>query len=263
MEFRTFRFTGPSGFEYEIREQNGADEDILSNLSDMKTLMNLTKFIAAIVIRTTATPNGKLTVDDALNLPVNDRYAIIFNSRIFSLGEEVEFEYDWGKENGGKITYGQDLHEFLFDYGTHTLEEKGREPQYDGYVESFTEDWKQLDNYDNNASKTMNAHLHVLEAYTLLYQCWKDDGLRKRLKFCAELFMDRIYDSSRRHFNLFFDNAWNSLVEMDSYGHDVEAGWLLCEAARVLEDRQLMDRANRLALDVTDACLVEGLSDKG
>lgn len=145
----------------------------------------------------------------------------------------------------------------------HTLEEKGREPQYDGYVESFTEDWKQLDNYDNNASKTMNAHLHVLEAYTLLYQCWKDDGLRKRLKFCAELFMDRIYDSSRRHFNLFFDNAWNSLVEMDSYGHDVEAGWLLCEAARVLEDRQLMDRANRLALDVTDACLVEGLSDKG
>ena len=145
----------------------------------------------------------------------------------------------------------------------HTLEEKGREPQYDGYVESFTEDWKQLDNYDNNAPKTMNAHLHVLEAYTLLYQCWKDDGLRKRLEFCTELFMDRIYDSSKRHFNLFFDNAWNSLVEMDSYGHDVEAGWLLCEAARVLEDRQLMDRANRLALDVTDACLAEGLSDKG
>ena len=88
-----------------------------------------TKFIAAIVIRTTATPNGKLTVDDALNLPVNDRYAIIFNSRIFSLGEEVEFEYDWGKENGGKITYGQDLHEFLFDYGTTpTVEDLNQKP---------------------------------------------------------------------------------------------------------------------------------------
>lgn len=55
----------------------------------------------------------------------------------------------------------------------HTLEEKGREPQYDGYVESFTEDWKQLDNYDNNASKTMNAHLHVLEAYTLYINAGK------------------------------------------------------------------------------------------
>lgn len=55
----------------------------------------------------------------------------------------------------------------------HTLEEKGREPQYDGYVESFTEDWKQLDNYDNNAPKTMNAHLHVLEAYTLYINAGK------------------------------------------------------------------------------------------
>lgn len=124
MEFRTFEFTGPSGYLYEIREQNGADEDILSNMSDMKTLMNLTKFIAAIVIRTNATLTGRLTVEDALNLPVNDRYAIIFNSRIFSLGDEVEFEYDWGSENGGKVTYGQDLHEFLFDYGTVPTEEE-------------------------------------------------------------------------------------------------------------------------------------------
>ena len=46
----------------------------------------------------------------------------------------------------------------------HVLEEKGREPQYDGYVESFTENWEKLEQYDNNAPKTMNAHLHVLEA---------------------------------------------------------------------------------------------------
>lgn len=143
------------------------------------------------------------------------------------------------------------------------LEEKGREPLHDGYVESFTEDWKQQDKYDNNAPKTMNAHLHVLEAYTLLYQCWKDNELKERLEFCVDLFMNRIYDPSRKHFNLFFDNEWNSLVEMDSYGHDVEAGWLLCEAARTLEDQNLIKRTNQLALDVTGACLAEGMSDKG
>lgn len=145
----------------------------------------------------------------------------------------------------------------------HVLEEKGREPQYDGYVESFTENWEKLERYDNNAPKTMNAHLHVLEAYTLLYQCWKDNGLKKRLEFCVDLFMNRIYDPSRRHFNLFFDNEWNSLVEMDSYGHDVETGWLLCEAARTLENQDLIKRTNLLALDVTGACLAEGMSDKG
>lgn len=116
MEFRTHSFMAPSGYTYEIREQNGADEDILSNLSDMKTLMNLTKFISSIVVKTDFTSNGRLTIEDALNLPVNDRYCIIFNSRIFSLGEEVEFEYDWGKDRGGKMTYGQDLNEYLFDY---------------------------------------------------------------------------------------------------------------------------------------------------
>ena len=126
MEFRTFGFIGPSGYKYQIREQNGADEDILSNLSDMKTLMNLTKFIAAIVVTTDATPSGKLTIEDALNLPVNDRYCIIFNSRIFSLGDEVEFEYDWGKE-GGKVMYGQDLHEYLFDYSQVPSEEELKE----------------------------------------------------------------------------------------------------------------------------------------
>ncbi|WP_308759973.1 AGE family epimerase/isomerase, partial [uncultured Bacteroides sp.] len=143
------------------------------------------------------------------------------------------------------------------------LEEKGRDPLYDGYVESFTGNWEKLDQYDNNAPKTMNAHLHVLEAYTLLYQCWKDDGLKKRLEFCVDLFMNRIYDPLRKHFNLFFDNEWNSLVEMDSYGHDVEAGWLLCEAARTLENQDLIKQTNRLALDVTGACLAEGMSDKG
>ncbi len=144
-----------------------------------------------------------------------------------------------------------------------TLEEKGREPQYDGYVECFTQEWQPLENYDNNAPKTMNAHLHVLEAYTLLYQCWKDEGLKERLAFCVDLFLNRLYDASRRHFRLFFDNAWNSLVEMDSYGHDVEAGWLLCQAARQLDDPELTSRAKRTALEVTDACLSEGLDEKG
>ncbi len=144
-----------------------------------------------------------------------------------------------------------------------TLEEKGRDSLCDGYIEAFTADWKRLDNYDNNAPKTMNAHLHVLEAYTLLYQCWKDEGLRQRLDFCTRLFMERIYDPARKHFQLFFDDNWNSLVEMDSYGHDVEAGWLLCDAARTLGEPGLLKRAGRIALDVTDTCLAQGMAPEG
>ena len=113
METRTFEFTAPSGFNYTIREQNGEDEEILSNRADARNLMNITKFIASIVVSTNFTESGHLLVNDVLSLPLLDRYAILFQSRIFSLGETVTFEYDWGKNN--KVTYEQDLREFLFD----------------------------------------------------------------------------------------------------------------------------------------------------
>lgn len=114
---RTKLFIGPSGTTYEIREQNGEDEEILSNEADVKNLMNITKFIAGIVVNTTFTESGKLTIKDALNLPLLDRMAIIFQSRIFSLGDIINFEYDWSddKEKEDKVLYEQDLKEFLFD----------------------------------------------------------------------------------------------------------------------------------------------------
>ena len=120
---RKLEFTVPSGYKYVIREQNGADDDILSNPVEARTLRNISRFIAAIVVSTDYTQNGKLTVDDAHQLPVLDKYCIMFNSRMFSMGETVEFEHDWG-DGGGAILYAQDLKEFLFDYGVPPTEEE-------------------------------------------------------------------------------------------------------------------------------------------
>lgn len=110
------QFIAPSGYSYTIREQNGDDDDILSNPVTSKDLTNLSIFISSIVVSTDKTKNGKLTVEEAFDLPTNDRYAILFNSRIHSLGDSVEFTYDWGKADGGKVEYEQDLNEFLHDY---------------------------------------------------------------------------------------------------------------------------------------------------
>lgn len=116
-------FTAPSGYKFTIREQNGEDDDILSNPVTSKDLTNLSIFISAIVVNTNFTKSCRLTVEDAFNLPTNDRYAILINSRIHSLGDTVEFSYDWGKENGGKVEYEQDLNDFLFDYQFEPTEE--------------------------------------------------------------------------------------------------------------------------------------------
>jgi len=135
MTLRTLVFTAPSGRLFEIREQNGEDEEIITNPVDSKNLMNLTKYISAIVVKTNATKSGRLTIEDALKLPLLDRYCILFNSRIFSLGEEVEFTYKW--DNKDSVTYSQDLREFLFDYAVLPTEQEMEEkpnaiPYYPG-----------------------------------------------------------------------------------------------------------------------------------
>lgn len=122
-ETRTLEFVTPSGHNVVIREQNGADDDILSNPVEAANLTNLSRFIASIVVKANYCENGKLTVDQAHSLPVLDRYAILFNSRIFSIGEVLDFDFDW-KEKGGKASYEQDLREFLFDYSHDPTEEE-------------------------------------------------------------------------------------------------------------------------------------------
>lgn len=114
-ETRKMEFFVPSGHKVVIREQNGADDDILSNPAEAVNLMNLSRFIAGIIISSDYTSSGKITVEQAHELPVLDRYCILFKSRIFSLGNTIEFTYDWGT-NGGRVNYEQSLEEFLFDY---------------------------------------------------------------------------------------------------------------------------------------------------
>lgn len=111
----TMEFIAPSGYKYVIREENGADEEIISNQAAARDFMNVTNFIASIVVSTNATESGKLTPEEALELPLRDRYVILINSRIFSLGDKVPFSYIWP----GDVTpiyYEQDLKELVYDY---------------------------------------------------------------------------------------------------------------------------------------------------
>lgn len=144
-----------------------------------------------------------------------------------------------------------------------TLEAKGKDTVNGGYIESFTPDWQRLITYENNAPKTLNAHLHVMEAYAELYDVWPDESLRKNLEDVFHLITGVMYDSERHHFLQYFDYVWESQSSDDSYGHDVETGWLLCRAADVLGEKSLKETARKIALDVTRTCLQEGLSDKG
>lgn len=117
MELNTFTFTAPSGKQYTIREQNGQDEEILTNVGEANRFMNINNFLQGIIMNTSF-KEGKLSMQEVLDIPYLDRQCILIQSRIFSLGEIMEFTYKWPAPDGKtqEFEYEQDLNEFLFDY---------------------------------------------------------------------------------------------------------------------------------------------------
>lgn len=132
----------------------------------------------------------------------------------------------------------------------HSIEKHSFDSGKNGYLEAFTRDWQLIDDMrlsekDANEQKTMNTHLHILEAYTNLYRVWKDELLENQLKNLIELFLDKIIDPQTHHLRLFFDADWNNKSRAVSFGHDIEASWLLQEAAVVLGNSELSSRVQK------------------
>jgi mannobiose 2-epimerase len=148
------------------------------------------------------------------------------------------------------------------------IEEKSHERVYGGYLEACSRDWGALDDLrlsekDLNSPKSMNTHLHLMEAYTNLLRVWKDPKLAARQKALLEVTLDHIVDGATGHFRMFFDNQWRSLTDHISFGHDIEGSWLIFEAAEVLGDPELFARARRLAVEMAFAVYEQGLDRDG
>jgi mannobiose 2-epimerase len=141
------------------------------------------------------------------------------------------------------------------------IEEKAFDPGYKGYFEAYQRDWSIIDDQrlsdkDMNVEKTMNTHLHVLEAYSTLYDVWKDAELRNKIEHLIEVFLKHIVNNETGHFNMFMETDWKVVSGKLSYGHDVEGAWLLQEAAEKIDNPVILDKVKKIAIKMTDAALL-------
>src|SRR5208283_2656755 len=104
--------------------------------------------------------------------------------------------------------------------------------------------------------KSMNTHIHLLEAYTQLYEVWKDDTLRSRLQELLAIVRDNVCVDPGA-MNLYFTNEWRAFPDHDSYGHDVEAAYLMLEAEDVLGQGH-DPKTERMAKMLVDHALAYG-----
>src|SRR5574344_568353 len=131
------------------------------------------------------------------------------------------------------------------------------------YKEAQSLDWKPVSNTklsENGvlASRTMNTALHVLEAYTKFYEVHPFDALKEDLVSILRLFKDKIYNSSKDRLDVFFDSDYHSLIDMESYGHEIEASWLLTRACEVRGDEEMTSDIIPLATKLARVVYLRG-----
>jgi len=192
---------------------------------------------------------------DYLGQPINKRKQVYAQSfTIYALSEY----YIYSKNEEAK-QWAIELFEYIERYAKDTI--KG------GYLEAFNEDWStindmRLSDKDMNAAKTMNTHLHILEAYTTLLKIYDNAILRQSLKDLVEV-MNEKFLNKNNHYDLFFDEDWNLLSNSVSYGHDIESAWLVIEAAEVVGDKALLNTSKSIAIKVSDTFLKKGIDTDG
>jgi cellobiose epimerase len=148
-----------------------------------------------------------------------------------------------------------------------TIEQYSHDRIKGGYIEAFSREWGEaedlrLSDKDSNERKTMNTHLHIIEAYANLYTIWPDKFLKERIGRLLEVFDRHFINKENNHLNLFMNDDWEVQSTLISYGHDIEAAWLLQESAEIAGYKLYEERFKELAILLAEAA-IEGLDRDG
>lgn len=130
----------------------------------------------------------------------------------------------------------------------------------EGYLEAFTADWKpagndKLSENGVEAGRTMNTLLHILEGYTGLYEAGRDPEVRERLIWIMNTWAEKLYNPERRRQEVFFDLSYHTLIDLHSFGHDIETSWLADHTLDVLGNPALTEKIRPMLLSMADHTL--------
>ncbi|OXA75052.1 mannobiose 2-epimerase [Flavobacterium aquidurense] len=172
----------------------------------------------------------------------NQIYALAF--AIYGLSEYYAIS-----QNAVALTLAKNLYS--------QIQKHSYDPINKGYLEAFTREWEpiedlRLSDKDANEKKTMNTHLHIVEAYANLYKVWKDKNLQTVIIELLATIEAHFINTETGHLRLFFDENWIEKPDVISYGHDIEAAWLLLQCAQISEDKILIENYTKYAIQMAE-----------
>lgn len=191
-------------------------------------------------------------------------------------------KYDGNVEDSTKHTYNQAFAIYaLSSYYDAVKDEEALKLAYElynlietkcrdseGYLEAFTKEFEpesneKLSENGVEAIRTMNTLLHVFEAYTELYRVGHNEKVAEKLKFILDIFRDKIYNPKLGRLEVFFDAQYNSLIDLYSYGHDIETAWLIDRGLEILDDKDYMETIYPITRRLTAQVFEEAFDNQG
>ena len=168
--------------------------------------------------------------------------------QLYSQGFAIYGLSELARANGDKEALNEAVNLFK------VVEAKFSDTLYGGYTEALARDFSPLEDmslsaHDINADKTMNSHLHILEAFANLYRVWPDPSLKDAVERLLDITCKKVMGEDG-HLKLYFKNDWTVLPGAVSYGHDIETSWLMLECAEALDDESVVSRVKPYALSL-------------
>ncbi|MET0466819.1 MAG: AGE family epimerase/isomerase [Chitinophagaceae bacterium] len=146
------------------------------------------------------------------------------------------------------------------------IELHGFDAHYNGYTEARSREWGitpdlRLSEKEGNEARSANTHLHIVEAYATLFAVWPDEILKECIRNLLDIFRKKIISRDNDHLLLFFNEQWESRSSLISFGHDIEAAWLLPSCADAINDQVYIRLYQLITIPVIKAA-TEGLDRK-
>ena len=148
------------------------------------------------------------------------------------------------------------------------VEQHAIDREREGYLEAFTREWGAIEDLrlsekDLNYPKSQNTHLHILEAYTTLYLAHPSADVRAALKYNIQLFDKYMIDRDTHHLRMFMDLDWKDFSPGYTYGHDIEASWLIAKALESLGDKAYTEALTPTLIKIAQVTVNEAVGEQG
>ena len=270
----------PWWIEHDVDEEHGGFYGAVTN--DNAPVPHATRFITlnarlvwtfSAAYRVMGNPEYKKMADRAYNYFIkyfwDDEYNAA-NNRVDEFGDPVSKQrYIYGE---AFAIYG--LSEYARAMGCNealeyarklvaSLEKHVYDPVYKGYFESCKPDWTH-DPWTRGVNrlptdeKTMNNHLHLIEAYTCLLRTDKSDFMQNKVREHLYVMLNKIVDHDIHHYFYFQARDWKPTTQEISFGHDIEGTWLMMETAEVLGEPEAMRYTKDTCMNMARACYEQG-----